>query len=604
MHELSDAPKSVWRFAKWARTESQLLKKLPQFPPLKRGDTGHMATSFEEKTEVLRGKFFPPPPQADVSDISGSFIPLAVPSSPFISEDEVKQAIRRVKADKAPGASGIPNRALQAGLAELTPVLTSLFNACVTHKYHPKQFKKAQTIVLRKPKKSDYTDPKAYRPIALLDTMDKALESIMTKRLSDIAETHHMLPDAQMGARRKRSVISALNLLVDQVHAVWGCGTKYVASMLSLDAAGAFDRVLHIRLLHTLKMRRTPNYIIEWTRSFLKDRESSLIFDGQTSSMRRVDAGIPQGSPISPILFLFFNASLIEKCEALGIKIGVLDFVDDINILAYGRSTEETCKTLSKAHDACTEWARTHGATFAPEKYELTHFTRKPKKFDMTASIHIESSAIKPKPDVRVLEVQLDTKLRWDAHLRQIEAGHATRMLALSRLEASTWGATFVKARQVYSAVVRSGMTFEASTWHQRGKEGELSSKERRLGTLQNHALRHIAGAFKRVNTETLEAETYISPLHVHLNKLQDQATLRSRVDGRTQETRRACELIRARLIGTNRPIPRSPASKKVVLLNASIREGAKTQPRRRRPAPSGAPMSDRVAIAQYHKSK
>lgn len=70
---------------------------------------------------------------------------------------------------------------------------------------------------------------------------------------------------------------------------------------------------------------------------------------------------------------------------------------------------------------------------------------------------------IKSKSDVRVLGVQLDTKLRWAAHLRQIEAGHATRMLALSRLEASTWGATFTKARQVYSAVVRSEMTFEAS---------------------------------------------------------------------------------------------------------------------------------------------
>jgi hypothetical protein len=72
--------------------------------------------------------------------------------------------------------------------------------------------------------------------IALLDTMSKALKSIMAKRLSDIAETHHMLPDARMRARRKRSVISALDLLVDQVHTA-----KYVASMLSLDVVGAFD---------------------------------------------------------------------------------------------------------------------------------------------------------------------------------------------------------------------------------------------------------------------------------------------------------------------------------------------------------------------------
>jgi len=47
------------------------------------------------------------------------------------------------------------------------------------------------------------------------------------------------------------------------------------------------------------------------------------------------------------ILFLFFNANLIEKCKALKIKIEVLDFVNDINILIYNRIIKSICKTLS-----------------------------------------------------------------------------------------------------------------------------------------------------------------------------------------------------------------------------------------------------------------
>jgi len=50
--------------------------------------------------------------------------------------------------------------------------------------------------------------------------MNKTLESIMIKRLNNITETHHMLLNAQMKARRKQFMISTLNLLVDQVHAV------------------------------------------------------------------------------------------------------------------------------------------------------------------------------------------------------------------------------------------------------------------------------------------------------------------------------------------------------------------------------------------------
>ncbi len=315
--------------------------------------------------------------------------------------------------------------------------------------------------------------------------------------------------------------------------------------------------------------------------------------------MREINADISQKSLISSILFLFFNASLIEKCKALKIKIKVLDFVNDINILVYDRFTEEICRTLSKAHDVCAKWARTHDATFASEKYELMHFTRKSKRFDMTTSIQIENSVIKSKSDVRVLEMQLNTKLQWDAHLRQIETNHVTRMLTLSCLEVFTWKAIFTKARQVYSAIVRSEIAFEASVWHQRNKKDELLSKERRLETLQNQTLRHVAEAFKRVSIETLEAETYTSSLHVHLNMLQNKIMLHSRVNDQMQEIRQACKLICARLTRVNRVISRSLIIKKIVLLNVFIQQDAKIQSRcRRRFFFFMISTSDSIAIA------
>ena len=209
--------------------------------------------------------------------------------------------------------------------------------------------------MLKKPRKNDYSDPKAYRPIALLDTVGKALEAVIGKKLSDIAEANHLLPDSQIGARRQRSTESALELLVEQVHTIWNTGTEHVASILSLDVAGAFNNVSHERLIHNLRTRKIPAKLVNWVNSFLKDRQSSLTFDGRTSAMRQVNAGIPQGSPVSPILFLFFNAELVKGCEKLGIKASPVGFVDDVNILAYKRSTADTCETLSKAHDVCAK---------------------------------------------------------------------------------------------------------------------------------------------------------------------------------------------------------------------------------------------------------
>ena len=163
--------------------------------------------------------------------------------------------------------------------------------------------------------------------------------------------------------------------------------------------------------------------------------------------MRKINANISQRFLISLILFLFFNASLIEKCEALRIKIEVLDFVNDINILIYNKFTEEICRTLSKAHNICAKWVCTYDTTFASEKYELTHFTRKSKRFNMMTSIQIENSVIKLKSDVQILKMQLNMKLQWDVHLRQIKTNHVTRMLTLSHLEVFTWEVIFIKAR-------------------------------------------------------------------------------------------------------------------------------------------------------------
>ncbi len=606
MHELSEAFKSIWRFAKWARIESQLFKKLSQFSSLKRSDINHMITTFEKKIKILREKFFLSSSQVNVNNIAESFISLTVSFNSRITEDEVKQTIKWVKADKASSASNISNRALQASLAELISVLTSLFNACIIHKYHLKQFKKTQTIVLRKLKKSDYINSKMYRLIALLNIMSKALKSIMIKRLSDIAKTHCMLSNAQMRARRKWFVILTLNLLVDQVHTVWDCEIKYVIFMLSLNVIEVFNWVSHVRLLHTLKMKRMSSYIIKWTRSFLKNRETSLIFDEQMNDMREVNADISQRFLISSIFFLFFNVSLIEKCKALRIKIEVLDFVNDINILVYDKFTEEICRTLSKAHNVCAKWACTHDTTFASEKYELTHFTRKSKRFNMMTSIQIESSVIKLKSDVQVLKMQLNMKLQWDAHLWQIKMNHVTRMLTLNCLEVFTWRAIFTKARQVYSAVVRSEITFEASVWHQRDKKDELLNKECKLETLQNQTLHHVAEAFKRVNIETLKTETYMSLLHVYLNMLQNKIMLHSWVNNQTQEIRQACKLIHARLTRVNRIISRLLIIKKIILLNVFIQEDVKIQLRCRQHIFffTMISTSNSIAITQYHKDQ
>jgi hypothetical protein len=110
-----------------------------------------------------------------------------------LEEDEVTAAILRPSKDKSPGTDRILNRVLKLIACESPALLTRIFQACLNQGYHPEHFRKACTVVLRKSGKPDYTDPSAYRPIALLNTLEKALESIVVVHLRNLTEIHVLL---------------------------------------------------------------------------------------------------------------------------------------------------------------------------------------------------------------------------------------------------------------------------------------------------------------------------------------------------------------------------------------------------------------------------
>jgi hypothetical protein len=249
---------------------------------------------------------------------------------------------------------------------------------------------------------------------------------------------------------------------------------------------------------------------------------------------------------MSPILYLFYNADLLDIFEDIRLRTSGSGFVDDVNMLTYSESTERNCKTLERIHKECMKWADTHGVQFAPEKYELLHLTRSPKRFNLAATPRIEGLQPQTKESIRVLGIQIDTKLKWNAHLAKIHDKYASQSLALGRITALTWGASFAKARLVYSAVVTPAITYGAGIWYSpQGTETARKYIGNQLVVLQNQGLRKILGAYKAVNGAVLEKEADIPPIEDTLSKVVANSLKRRYQTSGGRVATRACEVIR-----------------------------------------------------------
>jgi hypothetical protein len=93
--------------------------------------------------------------------------------------------------------------------------------------------------------------------------LGKALERIIATKLAALAELYKLLLQYQIGTRRQRGILTALELLTEQIYTVWNCRNQYIASLLSLDIAGAFDNTLYTWLIYILRRLRVPDWIVQ-----------------------------------------------------------------------------------------------------------------------------------------------------------------------------------------------------------------------------------------------------------------------------------------------------------------------------------------------------
>lgn len=483
-----------------------------------------------------------------------------------LTELSIIAMIQKLPSKKACGEDKVPNEALKLCRTLVAPYIAKLFNACIRLGYHAAAFRKAITMMLPKASKPSYDHPSSWRPIALLSCLGKLFERFLAQGLKKLALDHNLLPETQYGAPG-RSTKDALKAMSGVIRKAWvwkpkGHISQLYVSMVALDVSGAYNCVDRILLLQTLADRGVATWFLRVIHSFLSDRSIVLKLPQSVSDTFFVNIGIPQGSPLSPLLFLFYTAPLlimlaeeIKKLDRPYVEVHVFAYVDDTYIMAVSPSYEENCSILKVFHDLIMKWAKDAHLSFSPEKSQVMHFRpgvsdakqksdqRKREALGLTGPPKVEPPCTllpdidelrnNPKclqPDkLLVLGLMLDPTLSFEHHLTLIEEKVETALMYQRRISGANWGMTLEKTRQYYICKIRPVISYACAAWfvwrpyrpdlpglHRSLPPGQIA----RLQKLQYKCIKLLSGAIRGTARVVLEKECYIDSIEIFLYRM------------------------------------------------------------------------------------
>jgi ribonuclease HI len=464
-------------------------------------------TTFLGKCSALRDTLFPRPP-ISASPNWDNYRPDSNWEWPSLTQDELAKACSTNKIKgKTPGPDGISQDIIAQAYRAILDIFFSLYSKLIDIGYHPKGWRQAIGAVLKKPSKPDYTKPKAYRVISLLNCLGKVSERILAQRLGHLAETTTLLHPSQIGGRLQKSANDTALLLVNEIQ-VNKRLNRYTTALF-LDIKGAFDHVAKNQLLIVLKELRLPTSLIAWISSFLVDRLIKLAFNGNIEEFTSIDTGIPQGSPVSPLLFLIYIRDLFPK-----LSLRIFSYIDDLALIASSTSLKKNIRLLQQQANKIYRLGDQKCIAFDLDKTELIHFTS--IKGSREASLVLPNKEILlPKESIKWLGIWFNQNLSFKQHvsIRTSQAkGVYYRLLRLGNAER---GLSPHAIRQLYIACITSVADYGAPVWWH-GQLGLLKG----LQSLQNLACRRILGCFRTSPILPMEVEASLLPPRIRLDQI------------------------------------------------------------------------------------
>lgn len=416
-----------------------------------------------------------------------------------ISLAEVETVLQRLKMHKAPGRDGIRPWMLKHGGDVMAKAVRHLLQGCWRAGETPAAWKFADIRPIMK--KTAAKTPTDFRPISLLPVISKIYDSVILARLQSVSDSAGWVPEYQAGFRTHRSALEHLIRLQQEGHTAFA--RKEFLVVAFLDISKAYDCVSRPLLLQKLKGLGVDGNMLHYLAQFLGRRFACVSYRGERSHMTEFQYGVPQGSPISPLLFNIYCAEALHRCGGgRGLQ------ADDMCVWRRHSSQLAACRLLSRDLSKVHSWGDSHLMRFSVSKCKVVIITR--KRRPKHPFVFFGGKVLEVVKHHKYLGVVIDQTLCWKDHISYVRKRASTKFAIIKRLCSKRAGVVQPLLLLLYKTCVRPVLEYASEVW------GDLSNtRAKALDTVQHHALTASLGANRISHKWDTCVEAQVEPLAV-----------------------------------------------------------------------------------------
>ena len=400
-------------------------------------------------------------------------------------EEEVEGVFRRINVHKAVGPDGVCGRLLKACSSQLAGVFARIFNASLSTGEVPSSWK--QSIIHPLPKKPRPAVLNDFRPIALTSVVVKCMERLILSRL--LRQAGDQLDPLQFAYRHNRSVEDAVITVLNAIYTHLEQPKSFVR-ILFADFSAAFNTVRPHLLAKKLTNLNVNPTLCLWLLDFLTNRLQRVRVNDTLSDNISTSVGTPQGSVVSPVLYILFT----NDCQSSNEQTLTVKFADDSALVDGSSSDDQFEEEVNQFVSWCSE-----------NSLNLNVGKTQEMVFDF------RRSGVPPRPLVidgqevcrvntyKYLGTIIDSKLTFNENTDNIFRKAQSRLYMLRKLR--SFGVSTKTLKIFYFCFIESLVTFSFLSWF-----GGLNTKN--MAKL-NRVIRHS----EKVVGDKLQslAETYKS---------------------------------------------------------------------------------------------